>query len=130
MAKQRICPSVTGEAADARIIGHVGAGGVVAAIPTPIPLTPAMRASLGPRPERMFRLAGTCSEERCANWQNASCGLIGRMRDLRDPGGNTDADAAPATLARCGIRQDCRWWLQDGPAACRVCPRVVYNPSM
>ncbi|MCA2699690.1 MAG: nitrogen fixation protein, partial [Microcystis sp. M179S2] len=36
------------------------------------------------------------------------------------------------TLPPCRIRQNCRWWLQEGKAACLRCPQVVtdnYNPS-
>jgi len=36
------------------------------------------------------------------------------------------------TLPPCRIRQSCRWWLQEGKAACFRCPQVVtddYNPS-
>ncbi|NCS45084.1 MAG: nitrogen fixation protein, partial [Microcystis aeruginosa BS11-05] len=35
-------------------------------------------------------------------------------------------------LPPCRIRQNCRWWLQEGKAACLRCPQVVtdnYNPS-
>ena len=57
MTEQQICPSVTGKTPDAQIIGFIGADGVVANIPTQIPLTDEMRASIGPQPERIFRLA-------------------------------------------------------------------------
>jgi uncharacterized paraquat-inducible protein A len=35
-------------------------------------------------------------------------------------------------LPPCAIRRDCRWWQQEGKAACMRCPQVVtdnYNAS-
>jgi hypothetical protein len=35
-------------------------------------------------------------------------------------------------LTPCAIRPRCRWWQQEGKAACSRCPQVVtdnYNPS-
>jgi hypothetical protein len=128
MTRQNLCPSVTGERDEPTIIGFIGDGGVVANIPTPIPLTADMRASTGPRPERIFRLADTCGQSDCANWQNAQCALIQRM--YGEVARRGVAIAGPdAKLPRCGIRADCVWWRQEGPQACRVCPHVIYNPS-
>jgi hypothetical protein len=127
MAEEKICPSATGDSPDARIIGFVGTDGVVGSIVPPIPLTDEMRDAIGPQPERKFRLAGQCVEAKCANWQNQSCALIGRLRqelDSRLP----EADPADK-LQRCAIRSACVWWRQNGPEACRVCPLVIYNPS-
>ena len=127
MTEQQICPSATGETPNAQIIGFIAADGVVANIPTPIPLTDEMRQSIGPQPERIFRLAGPCIQSKCSNWENQACALIGRMREevdrrqlATDPGGK---------LPRCAIRSTCVWWRQTGPEACRVCPHVIYNPS-
>ena len=114
MTEQQICPSATGETQNSQIIGFIGADGVVANIPTQMPLTDEMRASIGPQPERIFRLAGPCIQSKCANWENQACALIGRMRE---------------EVPRCAIRSACVWWRQTGPEACRICPHVIYNPS-
>ncbi|TDH61427.1 hypothetical protein E2C06_16710 [Dankookia rubra] len=124
-----LCPSVSGDPRNAPvIIGVVGEGGVVANLPTPIPLTPGMRARIGGTPEARFRLAGPCAERHCAHWKDAACSLIGRMQEAvagfvepREPG---------AAVPRCGIRAACRWWVQLGPEACHTCPHVHYNPSV
>jgi hypothetical protein len=127
MAEHRICPSATGESPDARIIGFIGADGVVGSIAPPIPLTDEMRGALAARPERKFRLAGQCVEAKCGNWEHQSCALIGRMRQQID---RLLPEAEPTdTLQRCAIRSACVWWRQDGPQACRVCSFVIYNPS-
>ena len=124
---EQICPSASGETADAQIIGFIGADGVVANIPTPIPLTDEMRASIGTQPERIFRLAAPCIQSKCANWENQACALIGRMR-LEVERRNLAAEPV-GKLPRCAIRSTCVWWRQSGPLACRVCPHVIYNPS-
>jgi hypothetical protein len=121
------CPSVTSEAKDPIIIGFIGANGVVANIPTPIPLTQEMQNDIGTQAERVFRLAGACLESKCSNWENQACGLIGRMRQVLD---RLQIAIEPMDKVQpCGIRRTCRWWQQAGPDACRVCPHVIYNPS-
>jgi len=100
MTEQQICPSVTGEAPDAQIIGFIGADGVVANIPTQIPLTDEMRASIGPQPERIFRLAAPCTQSKCVNWENQACALIGRMRQQVDQLKRAPAPVADSRAAR------------------------------
>src|SRR5437763_115569 len=39
------------------------------------------------------------------------------------------AAAPPEALPRCGIRPRCRWFAQNGRAACEVCPLVVTDLS-
>ena len=127
MTEPQICPSTTGKTRNAQIIGFIGADGVVANIPTPIPLTEEMRDSIGPQPERIFRLAGPCIQSKCANWENQACALIDRMRQQVE---RLQLATEPAgKLPRCAIRSACVWWRQTGPEACRVCPHVIYNPS-
>ena len=126
-ASPALCPSVTGKARDAQVIGFVGADGMVASISTPIPLTDTMRETIGPQPERKFRLAGACSQGRCVNWRGQACGLIDRMRD--QVGRQGGALAEGSALPSCGIRSACVWWRQAGIEACRVCSNVVYNPA-
>ena len=127
MTEQQICPSTTGETQNSQIIGFIGADGVVANIPTQIPLTDEMRASIGPQPERIFRLAGPCIQSKCANWENQACALIGRMREEVDR--RQVATEPVGKLPRCAIRSACVWWRQTGPEACHICPHVIYNPS-
>jgi hypothetical protein len=72
-----------------------------------------------------FRFAGPCARSGCGHWRaedegsEGRCGLIGRLRDVVP-----DALLAD-TLPRCTIRASCRWFAQDGAAACRVCPLVT-----
>ena len=125
--EHHLCPSSTGDTPNAQIIGFIGKDGIVGAISTPIALTDELRLSVGPQPERMFRIASPCTASECANWENQECGLIGRMRQEFERQRATPETAGP--LPRCGIRGTCVWWRQIGPNACQVCPHVVYNPA-
>lgn len=98
-------------------------------------LTPALtvdaefvsRAGRGRTPESRFRFAEPCVEDRCEQWADGECGLIGEV--LASPTGGTLAAGAPVgVLPRCTIRRTCRWYAQRGGQACGVCPHVVHTP--
>jgi hypothetical protein len=38
---------------------------------------------------------------------------------------NIAATADDAALPACNVRKSCRWFRQEGVAACRVCPEVI-----
>jgi hypothetical protein len=63
-----------------------------------------------------LRIAGDCRHERCAYWAD-SCQLAAAIVDPSDSDGR---------LPTCPIRQQCRWWLEHGPAACGTCSYVSY----
>ncbi|SES32009.1 hypothetical protein [Actinokineospora terrae] len=57
----------------------------------------------------------------------------GGRRAPADPVSSTYPGITPSTnpaldntiaLPHCGIRDTCRWWSQEGPTACAVCPQV------
>jgi hypothetical protein len=127
VARQPVCPSATGDANGARIIGFINPSGNVASIAPPIVLTSEMRRTIGERPERFFRLAAPCMAADCTHWSENNCTLIGRLR--KEIGSQLSERDTPQSLPPCGIRHDCVWWRQDGPLACKICPRVIYNPS-
>jgi len=124
MAEPALCPSTTPAAAGeaARIVGVVGPDGSVANLVTPIPATAAVLAAAGPAPERRFRFSAPCAEGGCSHWRDEKCSLIGRVRAAAE-------QAAVAQLPVCAIRGECRWWKQDGRAACAVCHTVSFNSS-
>jgi hypothetical protein len=76
-------------------------------------------------PETRFRFADRCVENSCEHWSGARCSLIGR---LMTAGRDTGA-AQSAELPRCAIRSACKWFSQEGPQACAICPVVVYRPA-
>lgn len=65
-----------------------------------------------------LRIAGDCLHERCAYWAD-SCQLAAAIVDTAD---------SEERLPTCPIRQQCRWWLEHGPAACGTCEFVRYQP--
>jgi hypothetical protein len=76
-------------------------------------------ARAGRPPEQRLRFSGTCVQEACREWTAGRCGVI----DYVLP--ELEAEVAADGLPDCPIRQDCRWYMQSGERACRVCPLVV-----
>ena len=104
-----------------RVLGVVQQDG-----PTPIlqylqqhlPATPDVLAMSAPlKPTEVFRLAATCAEHRCPHFDGADCRLATRIVQI--------LPAAVDTLPPCIIRKDCRWFSQEGGAACKRCPEVT-----
>ena len=80
-------------------------------------------ADPGQPAESRFRFAGACQTVACRQWQDNQC----------------QVGVAAATVAkrleiveglpRCAIRPNCRWWHQEGSAACAACAWVVHTPT-
>jgi hypothetical protein len=115
------CPSAQPDAEEARVFGIVG-GDVGqprlsylekdVAIPEEMLVPPA-----GISPTRIFRFAGTCIGGACAQFGGGQCQLGTKISRMLDP----VTDVAPA----CTIRATCRWFAENGTAACMRCPQVV-----
>ena len=107
---------VVGGTADAPLMSH---------LETPQPITDELLALARPvTPTEVFRFAAPCLCSGCVHFKDAKCGLAERVA-MRLP-------AAADQLPQCAIRPQCRWWRQEGRAACMRCPQVVtdnYNPS-
>ena len=69
------------------------------------------------QPTEVFRLAGTCAEHKCPHFDGADCRLATRVVQLMPP----VVDALPPCL----IRKQCRWYAQEGGAACTRCPEIT-----
>jgi hypothetical protein len=72
-------------------------------------------------PTEAVRVAAPCRTARCGHFRDDRCTLVERVVD-RLP---VMLTIAPA----CAIRSECRWWAQEGVAACRRCPQVVTTRS-
>ncbi len=81
-----------------------------------------VRRVAGTAPERRFRFTERCVEAGCGQWAGNQCGLIQRL--LASSPSPSDPRQAP-WLPACAIRETCRWFAQEGPRACGVCPEVV-----
>jgi len=77
-------------------------------------------------PSEVFRFAAPCANGGCQHFDGAahSCRLAAKTVAL--------VPMVVHKLPRCAIRSNCRWWQQEGAAACQRCPQVVtdnHHPS-
>jgi hypothetical protein len=122
------CPSARPEMEGAVIFGVVeGTAGEprVAYLTAPVEATPEVLAMAEPvTPTEVFRFAAPCATTACQHFDGVNCRLAQRTVDI-----------LPAVLSApppCRIRPVCRWWKQEGVAACMRCPQVVtdnYAPT-
>ena len=124
METGKLCPSAQPDQPGAQIIGVAEpreGGARIRLLAAPVP--PASVAHLIPAgipvPE-ILRLAAPCAEQSCRHFQNERCALGARVATRLAP--LTDR------LVRCAIRPRCRWWAEQGAAACRRCPHIVTEP--
>ena len=117
----KLCPSAQPGIDQCRILGVVQREG-----PTPmleylnqlVPATPEILAMAAPlKPTEVFRLAATCAEHACPHFDGADCQLATRVVQI--------LPAAVDTLPPCIIRKECRWYSQEGGAACKRCPEIT-----
>ena len=117
----KLCPSAQPGMEHCRILGVVQRDG-----PTPMlqylneqaPATEEVFAMAMPlKPTEVFRLAATCAEHRCPHFDGSDCQLAARIVQI--------LPAVVTSLPPCIIRQECRWYSQEGAAACRRCPEIT-----
>jgi hypothetical protein len=90
-----------------------------------IPVTPELLALAAPvSPAEVFRFAAPCAASACSHFDGEHCRLatkiVGAVGDV--------VEAMPP----CRIRPSCRWYQQEGRAACLRCPLIfseTANPS-
>jgi len=115
------CPSARPEMPGAHLLGLVEGSAErprLAYLRRPEPVREELLALAGEgSPTRLFRFAAPCAGHACQHFDGSSCRLAQRIVE-RLP----EAVAAPPV---CALRPACRWWLQEGEAACRRCPMVV-----
>lgn len=77
-----------------------------------------LRALTGPvDPAEVLRLAGPCAESGCAHYVDDCCSLGERVA--------AELPLVVQRAPRCSIRSRCRWYAEQGIAACRRCPGIV-----
>ena len=126
--KTTLCPSARPEPGESLVFGVIG-GTVteprVAYLKQPQTMTEELIAKVSPAtPAEVFRTASTCATNNCQHFDGKDCGLVTRIVD--------QFPIALEELPPCSIRRDCRWWQQEGKAACMRCPQVItdnYNAS-
>jgi hypothetical protein len=127
-AKTPLCPSARPEIKDSVVFGLIGgkvAEPRVTYLKQSLAVTDELLAKASPvTPTEIFRTAAPCVEKGCQHFDGQDCRLATRVAEK--------LPAVVAELPPCSIRRDCRWWQQEGKAACMRCPQVItdnYNPS-
>src|SRR5579863_4415926 len=117
----KLCPSAQPGMDNCRVLGVVQQDGPDPRIVYLNELLPATDAVLGLaaplKPTEVFRLAATCAEHKCPHFDGADCRLATRVATMLPP----VVDSLPA----CVIRKECRWYSQEGRAACMRCPQIT-----
>jgi hypothetical protein len=117
----KLCPSAQPGMEQCRVLGVVqrdGPSPILQYLDQHLPATAEVLAMAAPlKPTEVFRLAATCAEHRCPHFDGADCQLATRIVQI--------LPAVVDTLPPCIIRQDCRWYSQEGRAACRRCPEIT-----
>ncbi|HVO98864.1 MAG TPA: hypothetical protein VMT15_12390 [Bryobacteraceae bacterium] len=123
-----LCPSAQPWMAGSRAFGVVGgteAERRVNWIEEPVPVTEELLALTGSVPAtQVLRIAAPCQESACCHFDGADCRLATKLVQLMP--------AVAESLPPCRIRRDCRWFVQEGRAACLRCPQIVtysVNPT-
>ena len=115
------CPSAQPGMAGAFVFGVQGQGRdgrSVGYLPARVPPTADLLALAGPvKPTEVFRFGAPCAGTACGHFNGRDCRLASKLVQLTPP--------ASRAIPACALRPDCRWWMQEGVAACRRCPRVV-----
>jgi len=100
---------VMGGTAERRQVGYLEAR---------VPVTDQVLALAGPaKPTQVFRFAAPCAGGACSHFDGHDCRLASKLVQLTPP--------ASKALPACTVRPECRWWRQEGKAACMRCPAVV-----
>ena len=124
-AKQIDCPSAQPDHEEARIYGVVAGEPDrprIAFLTGIRPVTPDLLALAGDaKPTQIFRIAAPCATGGCHHFTGGACSLAQRVVAMMPP--------VVAGLPSCQIRRTCRWFHQEGKAACFRCPQVVTEPG-
>jgi len=122
------CPSSRPEEPGALVLGVVNGTATeprVVFLERPVPVSTELLALADPvAPTEVFRFSARCREGGCPQFDQGRCQIAARMVDELP----TAVDRLPA----CSLRPSCRWWRQEGRAACLRCPSIVtdnYSPD-
>ena len=68
--------------------------------------------------ENRFRFTNKSVEGGCRQWNGKGCGLANFVVQYLNKVSYSE------NLHACAIRTSCRWFLQHGSSACKICPYV------
>src|SRR5689334_7534029 len=116
-----LCPSAQPEMEGSRVLGVVGGTAEapqLAYLNEHLPVTQELLATAAPaKPLQVFRIAAKCEEKACCHFDGTRCQLATRIVQI--------LPAVIESLPACLIRPTCRWYQQEGKAACMRCPQVI-----
>lgn len=69
------------------------------------------------QPTEVLRIAAPCVGHACQHFEGSRCQLAARTI--------IHLQAVAEKLPPCPIRASCRWWEEQGKAACQRCPQVI-----
>jgi hypothetical protein len=72
-------------------------------------------------PTEVFRFGAPCVESKCAHFSDERCGLATTIVE--------EVPVAVSGMPACSLRKNCRWFSQEGAAACLRCPVVMTRES-
>lgn len=117
----KLCPSAQPGMDRCRILGVVqrdGTAPMLGYLNQNLPASPETLALSAPlKPTEVFRLAATCAEGKCPHFDGRDCHLATRIVRI--------LPAVVEQLPPCIIRKECRWFSQEGGAACKRCPAIT-----
>jgi hypothetical protein len=117
----KLCPSAQPGMDNCRVLGLVQHGESaprIVYLNQPLPATNEILAMSAPlKPTEVFRLSATCAEHKCPHFDGVDCRLATRIVQI--------LPAVVDALPPCTIRKDCRWYSQEGAAACKRCPEIT-----
>ncbi len=121
---QLLCPSAQAGLNGSRIFGVVETSNEQSAITylqSAAPITAGTLAAfsgVGVCSTEIFRFAAPCEQSGCANWSGTSCRVAEKLVQIMP---------ATESIPSCFLRPACRWYSQEGAAACSRCSRVLTN---
>jgi hypothetical protein len=115
------CPSARPDLPEAHILGLVEGTAErprLAYLRRPEPVRDDLLALAGDdSPTQRFRFSAPCAGDGCQHFADGACRLATRIVE--------QMPEAVAAAPVCALRPACRWWRQEGTAACLRCPMVV-----
>ncbi len=121
--QHKTCPSSLGQVGS-NLLGVVNPSGTVGFFKDPVKVTQEFMDDAGDFEtlERRFRFSNKCVQSGCKQWTGKECGVIKAVLAL-------DSIPAKNDLPECSIRNNCRWFYQEGAIACNGCRYVITNVS-
>lgn len=120
------CPSAQPDMQDAQLLGVVSGppeAPRLAYLNARLPVSDALLKAAEPVPAiKVMRFAARCEEQKCTHFDGSNCTLAQRVVSM--------LPEVTEMLPPCVIRSTCRWYRQEGRAACMRCPQIVTLADM